>query len=428
MSRLRIAPPLALVLIALVQLSTFAADVPFQKAPTKLHNLRDGLPNFFAKLKGDKTVQIAYLGGSITAQNGWRPKTLKWFQGKFPKAKVEQIDAAIGGTGSDLGVFRVYQDALQHKPDLLFVEFAVNDGGASPEQIYKAMEGIVRQTWKLDPTIDICFVYTIAREMLVDYQAGTFPCSASAMEHLADHYGIPSIAMAMRVAELEKEGKLIFTGDPTNPDLAGKIVFSQDTCHPTDAGHEVFLEVIAQAMEKMEPLGTPGPHSLKEPFRADNWEEAKMIPITQEMLIGSWRKMEPEEGLAKRFGNRLPQMWLGSTPGDKITFKFRGTTARLYDLLGPDGGQIRVTVDGKPVEAPVLRFDSYCTYHRLGTASLCENLPDGEHTVSIEILAEQPDREAVLQRVRNTPGFDPVTYNGTNVWAGYLLILGDLVK
>jgi hypothetical protein len=49
---------------------------------------RRGLPNFFAKLKQGKDVRIAYFGGSITAQDGWRPKTLKWFQEQYPDAKV----------------------------------------------------------------------------------------------------------------------------------------------------------------------------------------------------------------------------------------------------------------------------------------------------------------------------------------------------
>jgi hypothetical protein len=154
---------------------------------------RQGLPNFFAKLKQGKDVRIAYFGGSITAQDGWRPKTLKWFQEQYPNAKVSEINAAIGGTGSDLGVFRCGQDVLAEHPDLVFEEFAVNDGGASPEQIYRCMEGIVRQTWRANPETDICFVYTLAGNMLETLQAGKYPRAASAMEKLADFYGIPSI-------------------------------------------------------------------------------------------------------------------------------------------------------------------------------------------------------------------------------------------
>src|SRR5256885_1588445 len=93
---------------------------------------RTGLPNVLSKLKSGAEVRIAYLGGSITAQDGWRPKTLNWFRQHFPKAQVREINAAIGGTGSDLGVFRLQHDVLEQKPDVLFIEFAVNDDGAPP--------------------------------------------------------------------------------------------------------------------------------------------------------------------------------------------------------------------------------------------------------------------------------------------------------
>ena len=109
-----------------------AAELPL--APLVECTPRGGLPNVLAKLKTKGAeIRIGYLGGSITAQEGWRPKTLAWFQKTYPDAKVRQINAAIGGTGSDLGVYRLKQDVLDHKPDLLFVEFAVNDGGQSPD-------------------------------------------------------------------------------------------------------------------------------------------------------------------------------------------------------------------------------------------------------------------------------------------------------
>jgi hypothetical protein len=38
--------------------------------------------------------------------------------------------------------------------------------------------------------------------MLDDLQKGKFPPSASAMEDIAEHYGIPSIHMGMEVAKL----------------------------------------------------------------------------------------------------------------------------------------------------------------------------------------------------------------------------------
>jgi len=149
--------------------------------------VRGGLPNVLAKLKAGKEVRVGYLGGSITAAPGWRVKSLKWLQEQYPAAKLSEINAAIGGTGSDLGVFRAQHDVLQFKPDLLFVEFAVNDGGTGPEQIQRCMEGIVRQTWRVDSTTDICFVYTLSLPYLADLKAGNDSRSATAMEAVADH-------------------------------------------------------------------------------------------------------------------------------------------------------------------------------------------------------------------------------------------------
>ena len=131
-----------------------ADDYPLKDAVE--FQARGGIPNFVAKLKEGKEVKIGYLSGSITAQADWCVLSRKWFQSQYPKARIDEINAAIGGTGSSLGVFRVQHDVLEHKPDLMFVEFAVNDGGASPVQIKKSMEGIVRQTWTALPDCDIC--------------------------------------------------------------------------------------------------------------------------------------------------------------------------------------------------------------------------------------------------------------------------------
>ena len=95
---------------------------------------RDGLPNLFAKLQAGGPVRIAYLGGSITAAAGWRPKTLAWFKAQYPAAEVVEINAAISGTGSDFGACRVRGDVMAQSPDLVFLECRVNGGGGFERQ------------------------------------------------------------------------------------------------------------------------------------------------------------------------------------------------------------------------------------------------------------------------------------------------------
>ncbi|MGA1338735.1 MAG: SGNH/GDSL hydrolase family protein, partial [Opitutales bacterium] len=99
-----------------------AADQDYPLAEAQEVRARGGLPNFFLKAQTTGAeVKIGYLGGSITAQNGWRVQTLAHFKKAYPQASFAEINAAIGGTGSDLGVFRVKQDVLSQGPDLLFV-------------------------------------------------------------------------------------------------------------------------------------------------------------------------------------------------------------------------------------------------------------------------------------------------------------------
>ena len=404
-------------------------------APAVECSPRGGLPNFFAKLKtSGADVRIAYLGGSITAQEGWRPKTLAYFQKNYPDAHVSQINAAIGGTGSDLGVFRLQHDVLDQRPDLLFVEFAVNDGGQAPERIYRQMEGIVRQTWRALPNCDICFVYTVTDTLIPPMYEGKFPRAASAMEKIAAHYNIPSIHLAMEVAQLAREGKLLLKAKKptTNEERAAvgdKILFAPDGVHPyPETGHEMYLQAILRSLPKIEAASAKvAPHELVAPFTPDNYENAKMIPIDRATLSAGVVKLDPaKDTLAKRFANRLPAaLHRAGQAGETVTFRFKGRYAAIYDLLAPDAGQVRVTVDDKP---PVVRprFDAFSTYARLGTLVVASDLPDAVHTVKIEVLKDPLDKAKILAQ-RNEKMDDPKRFDGLAFYPGAILVVGDLV-
>ena len=319
------------------------------------------------------------------------------------------------------------------KPDLLFVEFAVNDGGAAPEQIHRGMEGIVRQTWRDNPTTDICCVYTIEGHMLGTLKEDKLPRSYAAMEQIAEHYGIPSINMGLAVARLEQAGKLVFKGRKPDTDeekaaLGDKILFSDDGVHPfPDTGHQVYLESIVRGMALIKPAGKPAPHPLGGPFAADNWEQAKLIALSRARLSPGWTKLDPATNkLAKSFGPRLPEMWKANQPGETIQFKFRGTSASIYDLVGPDCGQVIVTLDDQP---PTVRprFDAYCTYHRLASLAIGANLTNTVHTVKLEIHPDQPDKAKILSQ-RNEQMDRPERFNDRAWYAGALLLVGDLVN
>ncbi len=400
--------------------------------------VRGGIPNVLEKLESGRAVRIIYLGGSITKAPGWRTMTEQWFREQYPQARIEATNAAISGTGSDLAAFRLQHDVLRHEPDLLFVEFAVNDSWTSAGRIQRAMEGVVRQTWRAQPNCDIIFVYTVHEGMLADLQAGEPPPAVKSHEIVANHYDIASVLFGVEVARLEKEGKLIFTGDwPQTEEekaaLGDTILFSGDGAHPYDAGHALYAAAVIRSIGRMKGVGEPGPQPLPAPLREDNFEYAKPTPLDRAQLSPGWRKLDVTGDPAVRkllegaeFGDKLDALWLAEQPGESISFRFRGTSVMVYDMVGPDCGQIIVTVDGgEPRTIP--RFDSWCEWHRVYCFTAAADLPDEVHTIRFEIDHEQPDKVKLLAE-RGITMDDPARYDATRWYVGYLLIAGHIVE
>jgi hypothetical protein len=405
---------------------------------------RAGLPNFFAKASAGGEIRVAYFGGSITAQPGYRVQTLAHFSKLYPKAKFREINAAIGGTGSDLGVFRLDQDVLKDKPDLMFVEFAVNDGGAQPVEIIRAMEGIVRKTWKALPGCDICFVYTFTEALLGDLKAGNFNRSAATMEMVADRYGIPSIHMGLEAVKLETEGKLLMKAEEAKMDRVsgeelnqsspiavgpdGKIPFSKDGVHPyPNTGHRLYTDAVVRSIPVIQGAAAGGRnHTLAEPLDADNYQNTAMLPLERAARTGPWTLLPVDSSLAKSFSNRMGAVWKGE-PGAELKFKFKGSAAKIYDLVGPDCGKLEVTINGSVSSRQ--RFDAYCTYSRLATTPLGSGLdPSKIHEVKVRVLPDKIDKNPILFE-KNRADFAkyPEKYAPTNWYAGAIFLVGELV-
>jgi len=389
---------------------------------------RAGLPNVLAKLAADDTVRVAYFGGSITQADGWRVQTDAWLREAFPAARVEMIHAAIGGTGSALGAFRLERDVLAYQPDLIFVEFAVNDSGVDPSQILLSMEGIVRKVRRLAPACDLCFVYTLADGMTAMLRAGTCPPSVAAHELVADHYGIPSIQLGLEVARLEEEGALIFTvpeAEKATVEASGRIAFSGDGCHPYVEGHHLYTAAVQRAFARLAGIGAAGPHALPAPRDAANWETARMTPIGKASVLGRVRRLDKTEWPPIAWSaESLDEVWLTEAPGDGLVLRFTGTGLGISDVIGPDVGQLDVVIDGGPCE-PVVRFDSYCLYHRPSYGFFVTDLPAGAHEIRLALHPASPDKAAILARLGNVMD-DPARFAANHWYPAALLVLGEM--
>ena len=440
--------PNGLVLLVCCLTAALSANaVPLYSGPVAAEEcrVRGGIGNVMAKIRAGGAVKIAYFGGSITEMDGWRRLSREWLQARYPSASFTEIAASIGGTGSSLGVYRFRQDVLDKNPDLVFVEFATNDAGDSVENIWRNFDGFIRQAWKHNPEIDFVFTYTITQAMEADYAAGKCNRAASAMEQLADYYGIPSIGFGPRVIADVKSGKLVWTlgefatavpeetPDRDNAIIAemaaqGKTLFSRDGVHPVASGHAYYLESIKAAWPQMENL-PPADHAAKlsAAFYDAKMEAAKMVSITPDMISGTWRRVAANEqngNFGTRFGD---QPWLTETPGSKMRFFLRGSGCMVYDLVGPDCGQVWVTVDGVRRGAPVVRFDKYCTYYRVGMLGAFSGA-DGVHEIELELDSDQPSRLPVKEQGVTDEELAGAKYNGTKWFAGRLMLIGDVIS
>jgi hypothetical protein len=426
---------LLLLFLFLVTTSAFSQDV------TRINNsvsvvyefqLRGGIPNLLRKARAadGRTIRVAYLGGSITEANGWRVKTLAGFKTRFPGVNWVDINAGVGGTGSDLGVFRLKKQVLDENPDLLFVEFAVNDGCNGNTQ--RAMEGIVRQTWAHNPEIDIIFVYTANQSLLNDVKTGTTSCVIGNMDAVANHYAIPSIHFGVEVQRLITAGEVVWKAPATK----GEEIFTYDGTHPYDFGHEVYASVVKRGFDEFvkAPVQTnPVTHMLGTPFNANHWAEAKMVPVRQDMLSGTWQMLPGGtngNALAKRFDRWVSHIWQTSTPGSALNLQFRGEVVGFFDIMGPEGCQIKWKVNNGN-ESIRVRFDYFCTTTRTHYFFPSTGLPkDVLNSFTATLDAVGPNKRAILDEAGKAADYDanPAKY-APKVWSvGVILLVGEEVK
>ncbi len=162
-------------------------------------------------------------------------------------------------------------------------------------------------------------------------------------------------------------------------------------------------------------------------MRADNWEDAKQVAITPDMLKGKWMQLPEDHTLAKRFRRNMPVIHQAIEPGSRIEFSFTGTTASVFDLLGPDGGLLQIQVDeGESSEQK--RIDGYCTYHRMAKTSIANEIENTRHQVAVTLSGAKLDKREILFE-KNRGNFDdhPEKYADHTWYAGSLLIIGEIV-
>jgi lysophospholipase L1-like esterase len=150
-------------------LSTIAAVILVATTGQAAETKRGSFAEFEARAKAGQRLNVVFFGASLTwganasdqAETSYRAVMRDRFELHYPAAHFHFRDAAIGGTGSQLGVFRLERDVLAHKPDLVFVDFTANDGIYSDDtETLASYESILRRLATAGiPVVQVAFPF-----------------------------------------------------------------------------------------------------------------------------------------------------------------------------------------------------------------------------------------------------------------------------
>ncbi|MFW6162201.1 MAG: SGNH/GDSL hydrolase family protein [Planctomycetota bacterium] len=341
--------------------------------------LRGSLANCRLRFQREGKGHVAFMGGSITEMDGYRPMVMEILERRFPDTELTFTDAGIASTCSTTGAFRLGRDVLGKGPvDLFFVEFAVNDdqdAAHTRRECLRGMEGIVRHTRRHNPKADIVIVYFVNPGMLDLLQAGKTPVPMAAHETVARHYRCSTIHLAREVAQRIAAGKLTWK------------VYGGT--HPRPAGNRIAAEMIDQLMAQAwkEPLPAdkqPSPYPMPEPLDPKSYTRGRLIAPGEAKAESGWTLGAPDwKALPGRCRGRFVKQTLLSAaePGAELTLAFSGTAIGVYVLAGPDAGIVEARIDGGGFEA----FDLYHRFsrglHYPRTVVFAADLEPGKHTL-----------------------------------------------
>lgn len=353
---------------------------------------------------GRGKADVAFLGGSITEMDGYRPMVCEYLQKTFPKTEFNFVAAGISSTCSDVGAFRLETDVLQKckkgAPDMFFVEFAVNDdqdGRFSLEHATRGMEGVVRHIWRANPSAAIVMTFFVNENLMAKYREGSVPVSVQAHDAVAKRYGCSTINLAREIQQ-QIDAKEItweeFGG--VHPAPRGNRICADMIAAVLDDALKIFKsQVSCGTFEKIEPLDPAS-------YSAAGWRGFDGVttnvgaigdasPVSDggfRLYVPDWSKIP---GSFRSTFAGVPCL-CAEKPGAEASFEFDGNAASLYILAGPDAGIVECQIDG----GAATKIDAYHDYsaglHYPRAIMLADALAPGKHKATIRLAAEKNER------------------------------------
>ena len=274
--------------------------------------------------------------------------------------------AGIGATGSYIGVHRADRDVLAYSPDLVFIDFSVNDTTERTEINKQAYESLLRKLLKAESAPA---VVTIAMTM----DDGT--SFQQYHEEIVKKYDVPMISYKNAILDVIDKGYIKWTD------------ISDDNIHPNIPGHQVLTDLITNYLQSVIDnvdaiSGEDISLDVADPVtKYENAYVLESANTTPESLGGFSKK----SGL---FGNFSEAWMVRSTEGeftadDAIVFKASGTNIGiLYGKLTSNAGIVEIYIDDELCDTINADFSggwgNYVEFAEVATG-----LAEGEHTIKI---------------------------------------------
>ena len=378
---------------AILMACTFAAhtghDLNAEPPPASSNViLRGDFLNSRIRFERDGKGHVAFLGGSITEMDGYRPIVMARLKKRFPKTEFTFTNAGLSSTCSNTGAFRLQKDILDKGPvDLFFVEFAVNDhqdAALSRARATRGMEGILVQLRQDNPNADIVMTHFVNPPMLKALEGSKEFTSIDAHNAVAAHYGITVNHVAQELTDR------IAAGSMTWKEYGG--------VHPAPPGNAMAAGMIMDSLEKkwggeLPADARPKAYPVQELLDPHSYSRGRYVDASAIQADQGWTRSVPSldpstTGKLRTAYQGLPMLHC-TTPGAKLTVSFKGSAIGAFILAGKDAGIVQYRIDeGEPMQMDTRhRYSKGLNYPR--TILFADELENGEHTLELEILARE---------------------------------------
>jgi lysophospholipase L1-like esterase len=366
--------------------AAMAVGPAFSQAAEPNRNIirRGSYTNSQIKFEREQNGHVAFIGGSITEMNGYRPMVCEDLQKRYPDTKFTFTAAGISSTCSTTGAFRLNRDVLSKGPiDLFFIEFAVNDdqdARHARRECIRGMEGIIRQCRKHNPNMDIVVTFFVNLDMLEMLQKNKPPVSMASHTEVLEHYNVSTIHLAREAADRITAGSL------TWKEYGGT--------HPKPPGNRIGADMIVRLLDdawakpldqsaKLTAHTVPDNQLDKGSYSNGNFQSLESASTDHGWKIHQPDWMNIPGGKRERFTN-IPLL-CATEPGAETTVNFNGQAIGAFVVAGPDAGVVEASIDGGAFKSVDLfhRFSKGLHYPR--TVMFAADLSEGDHVLKLRI-------------------------------------------